>query len=345
MKGHRKLAAEHVDKRQDYIGHRHVTRLQADMYGRGITRSQQESNNLRATGLEGSVTSSEFFSTSGTVPFPGVDVCKWREAFYENAKTVDIVSAVGIDWRNPKRRTHVVRNLVFLYGHRPRFIDDNEAKGVSPLWHLSLYEFLVYWIADLSKYTLNAGMTVVEQEQSDDLHAVLRPEGRQKLMDKLPLAPGTDYRIKETWSSQGAWATLPATTTTNGWRHDWIFARRVRPVDSYFARCPMPREGLGHQEQNAVLILSYFHPFSLHAALSDKHVPHLNQLRNAGLSWQETLMQWFDGQVLRVPITTIPGPLKLREEQIGYMVHWKRDYSSRIPRSLVAPLRGAGGYS
>ena len=37
-------------------------------------------------------------------------------------------------------------------------------------------------------------------------------------------------------------------------------------------------------------------------------------------------------------ITTIPGSLKLRKEYIGYMVHWKRDYS-RILRSLVAPSR------
>ena len=81
-------------------------------------------------------------------------------------------------------------------------------------------------------------------------------------------------------------------------RHGWIFAGRVRPLDPHFARCPMPREGLGHEEQNAELILSYFHPFSMHEPLSDKHVPHLNQLRNAGVSWQETLLQWFDGKVL-----------------------------------------------
>ena len=42
-------------------------------------------------------------------------------------------------------------------------------------------------------------------------------------------------------------------------------------------------------------------------------------------------------------ITTVPGSLKLRKEYIGYMVHWKQDYS-RIPRSLVAPSRGAGGF-
>ena len=51
MKGHRKLAANHSMKRPDYIGHRHITRLQSDAYGRGITRSQQESTNLRAVSV------------------------------------------------------------------------------------------------------------------------------------------------------------------------------------------------------------------------------------------------------------------------------------------------------
>ena len=37
------------------------------------------------------------------------------------------------------------------------------------------------------------------------------------------------------------------------------------------------------------------------------------------------------------------GILRLRTGYIGYRVHWKRDYT-RIPRSLVAPSRGAGGF-
>ena len=37
------------------------------------------------------------------------------------------------------------------------------------------------------------------------------------------------------------------------------------------------------------------------------------------------------------------GVLRLKRGYIGYMVHWKRDYT-RMPRSLVAPSRGAGGF-
>ena len=55
-------------------------------------------------------------------------------------------------------------------------------------------------------------------------------------------------------------------------------------------------------------------------------------------SWQSTrlgVIGSFPG-----PITTIPGSLKLRKEYIGYMVHWKRDYTYIILRSLVPPQGG-----
>ena len=238
------------------------------------------------------VTSSEFFSTSDTVQFPGVDACKWREAFHENAKSVDMVSAIGIDWRNPKRRTPVLRNIVFLYSHRPKFIDNEEANGFSPLWHLSLFEFLVHWTVDLARYSLDAEI-LREEEESDDYQAVLGASGRKKLQSGLPLLPGTDYNIKTKWANNGAWATLPATGATCAWRHDWIFTKHIRPFDVHFARCPMPREGPGQEDKNAALILTYFHPFTLHADFADKHVPHMNQLRTPGASWPETLLQWF----------------------------------------------------
>ena len=42
-KGHRAMAEQIADKRTSYIGHRHVTRILSDYYGRGIVRSNQES--------------------------------------------------------------------------------------------------------------------------------------------------------------------------------------------------------------------------------------------------------------------------------------------------------------
>ena len=46
-----------------------------------------------------------------------------------------------------------------------------------------------------------------------------------------------------------------------------------------------------------------------------------------------------DSEILRPKL----GILRLRRGYIGYMEHWKRDYT-RMPRSLVAPTRGARGY-
>ena len=115
MKGHRKLSADIVDKSPNYIGKRHVTRLCSDAYGKGIVRSQQESMNLRISGNEHNVTSAEMFSTHCTINFPGRDLTAWREAVYQNADYVQMLGAVQVDWRNPRRRTPAMRNLVFLW--------------------------------------------------------------------------------------------------------------------------------------------------------------------------------------------------------------------------------------
>ena len=218
MKGHRKLAVDNETKRPDYIGKRHVSRLHSDVYGRGITRSQQESTNLRATGVENEVTSSEFFSTSGLVPFPGADACKWREAYYENTETVGAVANVKIDWRNPKRRTPIIRNIVFLYGHRPKYVSNKQEQGFSDLWHLSLYEFLVHWTVEPAIYALDKKISEISEKENDSLHAQLSPSGRQNLEKMIDLEPGVDYHIKSEWPKSGAWATLGDSSAADPWR-------------------------------------------------------------------------------------------------------------------------------
>ena len=119
IKGHKHLSASVHDKRPAYIGHRQVLRLCSDAYGKGIVRSQQESMNLRVGGKDHEVTSAEFFSTASFVQFPGKDFTNWRDVVYQNADYVEMLGAVTVDWRNPNRRTPIMRNLVFLYGHRP----------------------------------------------------------------------------------------------------------------------------------------------------------------------------------------------------------------------------------
>ena len=110
IKGHRRLQNQIQDKRPDYIGKRQVTRLCSDAYGRGIVRSNQESINLRIGGTDAKVTSAESFHTAFFVHFPGRDLIKWREAVYQNVDYVEMLGAVTVDWRNPHRRTPVIRN-------------------------------------------------------------------------------------------------------------------------------------------------------------------------------------------------------------------------------------------
>ena len=80
MTGHRKFAATLQKETPAYIGQRHVSRLCADAYGKGTTRSNEASTNLRTAGTEDVVTSAESFHSASLVQFPGRDVTAWREA-------------------------------------------------------------------------------------------------------------------------------------------------------------------------------------------------------------------------------------------------------------------------
>ena len=141
MKGLRRLQSNIGDRRPEYIGKRFVMRLCSDAYGKGTVRSNQESINLRIAGTDDNVTSAESFHTASCVNFPGRDLTAWREAVYQNRDDVQLLGAIGVDRRNPSRKTAIMRNLAFLYGHR------NPA--CSSLWYLSPYEFMVYWLGGL----------------------------------------------------------------------------------------------------------------------------------------------------------------------------------------------------
>ena len=110
-----------------------------------MVRSNQENINLRIGGHPEKVTSAESFHTASFVNFTGRDLIHWREAIYQNESYVDMLGAISVDWRNPQRRTPVIRNMVFLYGHRPR--DHAE------LWYSSPFEFMIYWSVRPAEYS------------------------------------------------------------------------------------------------------------------------------------------------------------------------------------------------
>ena len=76
-----------------------------------------------------------------------------------------------------------------------------------------------------------------------------------------------------------------------------MFKRNIRPRDPTFAFCPMPRRGEGTQERNAAPIMTYFHPFTLNPDEADSDVPFLGNLCEAGRSWHDSMLRWFDGRI------------------------------------------------
>ena len=73
------MAEKIADKRTSYIGHRHVTRILSDYYGRGIVRSNQESTNLRTYIRWGDVTSAEAIKTNKNIVLPAAGALRLVE--------------------------------------------------------------------------------------------------------------------------------------------------------------------------------------------------------------------------------------------------------------------------
>ncbi len=59
-----------------------------------------------------------------------------------------------------------MRNLVFLYGHRPQEHQE--------VWYLSPYEFMVYWTVSLAEYSRQPGF------DDDAFPAALMERGKRK---------------------------------------------------------------------------------------------------------------------------------------------------------------------
>jgi len=60
----------------------------------------------------------------------------------------------------------------------------------------------------------------------------------------------------------------------------------------------MPRHDAKHSENNAALIMTYFHPWTLDKETSDEHVPFLGHLCSRKI-WHDSMCDWFGCGVLR----------------------------------------------
>ena len=62
------------------------------------------------------------------------------------------------------------------------------------------------------------------------------------------------------------------------------------------AGCPVPRNGA--LEDNAQIMMAYFHPWTLRANDADEHAPFAGGLKGEEASWSEGLRTWLDGHVI-----------------------------------------------
>ena len=122
-KGHHALAEKISDRRISYIGHRHVTRILSDYYGRGIVRSNQESTNLRAYSRTEDVTAAEAIKTNKKVNLPAAGAlnlvermngCAATDCKHETNKI-----RMEYDDRDKSNIRMVSKNAAYLYAFRP----------------------------------------------------------------------------------------------------------------------------------------------------------------------------------------------------------------------------------
>ena len=269
-----------------YVGKRHASRFMSDAYGKGIVRGQAENTNLRCNGRESCVSHAETFRTSQTEGFFGKEYLKVVETLNDQRASVQSASFCEIDARNPRRRRVTIRDVAMLYGQRPKHDD---------IWHLSPYEFVMYWEPVMCSYPLKADDEHIRENQH---HVSLTIEGREKLGQEgtNELIPGKDYQVKEEGGT--SWLPFPKSNGTEHFRHTWVLVKRKRPRTPAFFGAPVPRHQPGEQQRAAAIVMTYFHPWTLRHEDADDHVKYAGHLRGANQTWQDALEVWLDGNVL-----------------------------------------------
>ena len=220
--------------------------------------------------------------TSRTEAFFGREYLSLVETLNDNKIAQKKAQFMEVDNRNSRKRKITLRDVAVLYGQRPKHQD---------VWHLSPYEFLMYWKPELARYP-----TSVKDLERGGRHVTMTPCGLQKLIDEdANLIPGVDYVIK---NGGVDWLAYPDCGSTKSFRHTWILIRRRRPVTPTFFGAPVPRYSFGEQQRAALIVMSYFHPWTLRKINADEHVKHASNLRQSHQIWQEALECWLDGNVL-----------------------------------------------
>ena len=149
----------------------------------------------------------------------------------------------------------------------------------------------MYWEPTLATYPLS-----VEEDGAEALPARLTMRGVQKLAGGgTHLLPGTDYKVKDGGVD---WIACPDHGSTKHFRNTWILVRRKRPRVPAFFGAPVPRHAQGEHDRAALIVLSYFHPWTLRANDADRHVQYAGVLRGPNESWQDALRTLLEGNIV-----------------------------------------------
>ena len=93
------------------------------------------------------------------------------------------------------------------------------------------------------------------------------------------LEPGKDYTVKEDPPDNAGWLPFPAPPRTEKSPHHWIMRLLKRPVVPAFAKSPLPRSKATGVEKNAMLLMVYFHPWTLIEGRHTERVPYAGKLK------------------------------------------------------------------
>ena len=156
-----------------------------------------------------------------------------------------------VDKRNPRKRKVVFRDVAALYGQRPKH---------DSVWFLAPYEFVSYWGPVLLSYPRSL------RDVSNPKHPVnLTDCGFAELRaqdageEVADLEPGVDLLVKS--NHDASWLPFPGALVRA--TSDMCGSCGRRPKAQSFAGAPIPRRRAGENNRSAMVVTSYFRPWTL----------------------------------------------------------------------------------
>ena len=288
QKGHARLAEQTKDRGVEYQGKLRMTRFLSDAYCKGVVRGQAECCNLRCHYKDGEAACAERMTTTQYVAFPGRDFLRYADLAIagesEHRRRVTAMS-LGRSKYVPRQRQLAEREPAEFYARRPRN---------SACWHLSPYEFFLYWQVVPTKSP--ATLQEWETQPRSAWDVALTESGEAKLRaggdKRVRLVPGKDTRLRVNLSADIlAFEDVPANARV---RAAWLLCRRRRPRCPTFGQCPVPRYQQECQEENSKLCLVYFRAWTGLPQCADRDVPHITDLQHSHLTWEMAFRAWLE---------------------------------------------------